>query len=79
MSMPGRDRLRRPRVILAPEIADVAGAVTARLPDLVDRVVQRIRDEFDFYREGGVVGVEGTREMNTLIVGRAITGHSAFV
>jgi hypothetical protein len=61
MSMPGRDRLRRPRVILAPEIADVAGAVTARLPDLVDRVVQRIRDEFDFYREGGVVGVEELR------------------
>jgi glutaryl-CoA dehydrogenase len=26
-----------------------------------------------------IYSYEGTREMNTLIVGRAITGHSAFV
>ncbi|HEX6676137.1 MAG TPA: helix-turn-helix domain-containing protein [Actinomycetes bacterium] len=62
MSAPGRDRGHRPRAILAPEVAGVAEAVKARLPDLVDRVVERIRAEFDFYRDGGVVGAEELRE-----------------
>ena len=33
----------------------------------------------DFYTIGTILSYEGTREMNTLIVGRAITGFSAFV
>jgi len=33
----------------------------------------------DFYAIGTILSYEGTREMNTLIMGRAITGFSAFV
>jgi hypothetical protein len=62
MSAPGRDRGQRPRAILAPEVAEVAEAVRARLPELADTVVQRIRAEFDFYRDGGVVSTEELRE-----------------
>jgi PucR C-terminal helix-turn-helix domain/GGDEF-like domain len=60
MRMPFGDR-RRPRVVLAPEIAEIAGAVTRRQPDLVDRVVGRIRGEIEFYRDRGVVGLEDLR------------------
>src|SRR6266536_887023 len=62
MSAPGRDRGRRPRAILAPEVAEIAGAVRARLPDLVEKVVQRIRADFDFYRDGGVVDLDELRD-----------------
>jgi hypothetical protein len=60
MSTP--DRARRPRAILAPEVAEVAAAVSARLPELVDRVVRRIRAEFDFYRDGDLVSVQELRD-----------------
>jgi hypothetical protein len=62
MSATGRDRGRHPRAILAPEVAGVAEAVAGRLPSLVDRVVERIRAEFDFYRDGGVVSAEELRD-----------------
>jgi hypothetical protein len=57
---PGRDQ-GRPRVVLAPEIAEIAGSVRTRLPDLVERVVQRILTEIEFYRDRKVVGVEDLR------------------
>jgi len=53
MSTPGTDPARRPRVVLAPGISEIAGSVTTRLPDLVDRVVQRILAEIEFYRSFG--------------------------
>jgi hypothetical protein len=52
---------RPPRVVLAPEMAEIAGAVDARLPDLVDRIVQRIL-AVDFYQEGDVVSLDDLRE-----------------
>jgi phosphoglycolate phosphatase-like HAD superfamily hydrolase len=61
MSPPSTDPAPRPRVVLAPEIAEVAGLITARLPDLVDRVVQRILTEIEFYRDRDVVGLEDLR------------------
>jgi phosphoglycolate phosphatase-like HAD superfamily hydrolase len=61
MSPPSTDPAHRPRVVLAPEIAEVAGLITARLPDLVDRVVQRISTEIEFYRDRDVVGLEDLR------------------
>jgi hypothetical protein len=60
MSIPGRDQAR-PRVVLAPEISEIAGAVTERLPDLVGRVVQRILAEIEFYRDRDVVSLEDLR------------------
>jgi hypothetical protein len=62
MSTPGHDRERRPRVVLAPELAEVAGSVRARLPGLVDRVVQRILAEIEFYRDQEVIGLEDLRD-----------------
>ena len=62
MSTPGADPTRRTRAVLAPEIAEIAGSVTAHFPDLVDRIVKRILAEFDFYREGDVVGLEDLRD-----------------
>jgi hypothetical protein len=53
---------RARRVILAPEISQVAEAVRARLPELVDLVARRIRTEFDFYRAGDVVSLEELRD-----------------
>jgi PucR C-terminal helix-turn-helix domain/GGDEF-like domain len=52
---------RRPRVVLAPEISAIAGSVRTRLPDLVDRVVQRILAEIEFYRDRDVIGLEDLR------------------
>jgi PucR C-terminal helix-turn-helix domain/GGDEF-like domain len=62
MSTPGRDLTRRRRAVLAPELAEVAGSVVARLPDLVDRVVQRVLAEIEFYRGGDVVGLDDLRD-----------------
>src|SRR6266536_933253 len=62
MSTPGTDPARRSRVVLAPEIAEIAGSVAARLPDLVDRVVQRILAEIEFYRDRDVVSLEDLRD-----------------
>jgi hypothetical protein len=45
MSTPDRGR---PRVVLAPEVAEIAESVIARLPGLVDRVVGRIEAEIEF-------------------------------
>ena len=59
-SRPGRDQ-GRPRVVLAPEIAEIAGAITNRMPDLVDRVVRRILTEIEFYRDRGVISLEDIR------------------
>ena len=59
-SRPGRDQ-GRPRVVLAPEIAEIAGSITNRMPDLVDRVVRRILTEIEFYRDRGVIGPEDIR------------------
>ncbi|HET6750496.1 MAG TPA: helix-turn-helix domain-containing protein [Actinomycetes bacterium] len=53
-----RDRARRRRVVLAPEVAEIAGAVTTRLPELVDRVAERILAEIEFYRDRDVVSLE---------------------
>jgi PucR C-terminal helix-turn-helix domain/GGDEF-like domain len=60
MSVPG-DRARPPRAILAAEISEVAGSVTARLPDLADRVVERILAEIEFYRDRDVVARDDLR------------------
>jgi PucR C-terminal helix-turn-helix domain/GGDEF-like domain len=62
MSTPGRDRAHRARVALAPEISAIAGSVRTRLPDLVDRVVQRILVEIEFYRDREVVSLQDLRE-----------------
>jgi hypothetical protein len=62
MSMPGRDRARRPRVVLAPEISEIAGSVTTGLSELVDRIVRRILAEIEFYRDRDVVGPDDLRE-----------------
>jgi hypothetical protein len=62
MSTPARDRAQRARVVLAPEIAEIAGSVRTRLPELVDRVVQRLLAEIEFYRDREVVGVQDLRE-----------------
>jgi PucR C-terminal helix-turn-helix domain/GGDEF-like domain len=62
MSTPARDRAQRARVVLAPEIAEIAGSVRTRLPELVDRIVQRILAEIEFYRDREVVGVQDLRE-----------------
>jgi hypothetical protein len=59
-SRPGRDQ-GRPRVVLAPEIAEIAGSITNRMPDLVDRVVRRILTEIEFYRDRGVISLEDIR------------------
>jgi PucR C-terminal helix-turn-helix domain/GGDEF-like domain len=61
MSTLGTDPARRPRVLLAPEIAEIAGSVAAHLPDLVDRVVERILAEIEFYRDRDVIGLEDLR------------------
>jgi hypothetical protein len=58
MRPPGRDRARRPRVVLARELAGVAASVRSRLPGLVDRVVRRILAEIEFYRDQEVIGLE---------------------
>jgi hypothetical protein len=62
MSAPGRDRPHRGRVVLAPEIAEVAGSLRTRLPGLVDLVVQRIVAEIEFYRDRGVVSLQDLRD-----------------
>ena len=62
LSTSGRDRTRRPRVVLAPEIAEIAGSVRTRLPDLVDRVVQRLLAEIEFYRDREVVSAQDLRD-----------------
>jgi PucR C-terminal helix-turn-helix domain/GGDEF-like domain len=61
MSMSGGGRPRRPRVVLAPEVAGIAGSVRTRLPELVERVVQRIQAEILFYRDRQVVSAEDLR------------------
>jgi hypothetical protein len=61
MSTLGTDPARRPRVVLAPEIAETTGSVAARLPDLVERVVERILAEIEFYRDRDVVSLEDLR------------------
>ncbi len=55
------DPARRPRVVLGPEISEVAGSVAARLPDLVDRVVKRIRSDLGFYSDLDIVSLEDLR------------------
>jgi PucR C-terminal helix-turn-helix domain/GGDEF-like domain len=55
------DQGRGPRVVLAPEISEIAGAVAARLPELVDRVVKRIRSDLEFYGDLDVVSLEELR------------------
>jgi hypothetical protein len=62
MSTTGHDRARRPRVVLAPELAEVAASVRMHLPDLVDRVVQRILAEIEFYRDQEVISVQELRD-----------------
>ena len=51
---------------------DVPGA--GALPILLEHGAARL-----FADAEAIYSYEGTNEMNTLIVGRAITGHSAFV
>src|SRR5215211_6886857 len=62
MRTPGRDRAHRARVVLAPEISEIAGSVRTRLPDLVDRVVRRILAEIEFYRDREVVSLQDLRD-----------------
>jgi hypothetical protein len=52
----------RPRAPVAPEVASIAEAVAARLPDLFDRVVRRISTEFDVYGKGDLVSREDLQE-----------------
>jgi phosphoglycolate phosphatase-like HAD superfamily hydrolase len=61
MSTPRQARTRERRV-LAPEIAAIAGSVRTRLPELADRVVQRLLAEIEFYRDREVVSVEDLRD-----------------
>jgi hypothetical protein len=61
MSTPGPDLARRPGVVLAPELSEIAGLVTTRIPELVDRVVQRIVAEIEFYSDRDVVSLDDLR------------------
>ena len=61
MSTPGRGRTPGSPV-LAPEIAAIAGSVRTRLPELADRVVQRLLAEIEFYRDREIVSVEDLRD-----------------
>ena len=61
ISGPDPDPAPRARVVVAPEVVAVAEAVAARLPDLVERVVQRVLAEFEFYGRGDVVSREDLR------------------
>jgi PucR-like helix-turn-helix protein/diguanylate cyclase with GGDEF domain len=73
MSTPDRGR---PRVVLAPEVAEIAESVIARLPGLVDRVVDRIEAEIEFYRDRNVVSLEDLRasvRANLESMGRQLT------
>jgi hypothetical protein len=73
MSTPDRGR---PRVVLAPEVAEIAESVIARLPGLVDRVVERIEVEIEFYRDRNVVSLEDLRasvRANLESMGRQLT------
>jgi PucR C-terminal helix-turn-helix domain/GGDEF-like domain len=47
--------------VLAPEIADIATVLQQRIPDVVDRIIRRIRGEVQFYREGVVVSDDELR------------------
>jgi len=62
MSAAGRDQARPAGVVLGAEISEIAGSVTTRLPDLVDKVVRRIRAEIEFYGDRDVVGLEDLRD-----------------
>lgn len=62
MSASGPDQAWVTRGVLAPEISEIAGAVAARLPALVDRVVQRIRAESDVYGQDDVISLEDLRD-----------------
>jgi hypothetical protein len=62
LSTSGRDRTRRPRVVLAREISEIAGSVRTRLPDLVERVVQRLLAEIEFYRDRELVSIQDLRD-----------------
>jgi hypothetical protein len=46
---------------LAPELTEVAGSVSARLPALVEQVVQRVLAEIEFYRDREVVSLDDLR------------------
>lgn len=61
MSVSGPDSARATGGVLAPGVSEIAGAVTARLPALVDRVVERIRAEFDVYGQDDVISLEDLR------------------
>ena len=50
------------RVVLAPEISEIAGSVRTRLPELVERVVQRLLAEIEFYRDREVVSLQDLRD-----------------
>jgi hypothetical protein len=58
-STPGQHRARRRRAVQAPEVAEVAESVIARLPDLV---VERIEAEIEFFRKRDVVSREDLHE-----------------
>jgi len=55
-------RGHRARLVLAPEIAELAESVRTRLPELVDRVVRRLLAEIEFYRDREVVSVQDLRD-----------------
>jgi PucR C-terminal helix-turn-helix domain/GGDEF-like domain len=59
---PGRGRDAHARVVLAPEISGIAESVRTRLPDLVERVVQRLLAEVEFYRDREVVSLQDLRD-----------------
>ena len=68
---PGVSELGTPLDLLLAELARVQVGRSEIAPHSKDR---RFSDE-----AWAIYSYEGTREMNTLIVGRAITGESAFV
>jgi len=70
LAAPERETLHRVRDWLAAEVVPIANRQRDRARPR-HRPVRR--------RRRGALLYEGTRETNTLIVGRAVTGHSAFV
>lgn len=86
--VPEADRLQVEQVFADEHPALAEAYVTSRMRETVGRARELLAGngivlDHDIGRfvadAGALCSYEGSREINTLVVGRAITGHSAFV